>query len=217
MKDSLRVNFQDQTHTIIINTVDRYTLFPAFYARLKLEVQVKHSIMASLNLLSDNLGDYSIADALPLVNFRPHLAQQIQQARIITQRSQADMKDTWTCRYFYNKENKLNSVNASSPEEVRFHKKVRYNKNETLTINTYNNIESRQTTNRAINYGRGSRSPVKWRERYDETGKDQETISSATLTWHDLGMLRYISPSNAEVLKLLKPIKTHETNKKYID
>lgn len=203
--DSTRIDFQDETTTVIINESDRYQLFPDSYSRFKDETAGKHSIMALLNLLSDGLGDYPILATLPLVNYRPVVAKQIKQAIIKTQRSQADMIDNWTCRYFYNRYQKLDSIVARSAEEIRFTKKVRYQKGGLVRINTFLDIESRQTTNRFILYDHNEDAPVKWRESYFETGKNRETSSSITLTWHDLGMLRDQEPTKAEIIKMLKP------------
>lgn len=213
-KDSLRITFQDKAHTVVINKDDRYTLFPAYYLRFKQEVKVRHSIFALLNLLSGAVGDYPVSATLYLVNYRPDLEKHIQQARIVTQRSQADMKDSWICKYFYNQYDKLDSVSAYSPEEVRLSKKVRYYRNKSFTIRSYLNVEDRQVTNRTISYGNQDRSPVKWQESYDEPGKNRETLTAVILTWHDLGMLRQIKLSPTEVLQLIKPIKTHDDNKK---
>ena len=203
--DSIRVDFQDKTTTVIINEQDRYQLFPGAYARFKEETAGKYSIMALLNLLSDGLGDYPISATLPLVNYRPVVAKQIKQAIIKTQRSQADMIDTWTCRYFYNRSQKLDSIVARSAEEIRFTKKIHYLRDRSLRVDTYLNIESRQTTNRSILYDHNERAPVKWRESYLKTGKNRETSYSIKLTWNDLGMLRNQEPTNAEIIKMLKP------------
>jgi hypothetical protein len=203
--DSVSIDLQDKTNTIIINKQDQYQLFPDAYARFKEETTRKHSIMALLHLLSDGLGDYPISATLLLVNYRPVVAKQIKQAIIKTRRSQADMIDTWICRYFYNSSQKLDSMVARSAEETRFTKKVRYQKEGLVRINTYLDIESRQTTNRSILYDRYERAAVKWRENYLETGKNRESSSSITLTWHDLGMMRNQEPTNAEIIKMLKP------------
>ena len=203
--DSTRIDLQDKTNTVIINKQDRYQLFPDSYARFKEETTRKHSIMALLNLLSDCLGDYPILATLPLVNYRPVVAKQIKQAIIKTQRSQADMIDSWTCQYFYNRSQKLDSVVARSVEEIRFTKKVLYHNGGLIRINTYLNIESRQTTDRSAFYGPTDHAPVKWRELYLETSKNRETSSNITLTWNDLGMLRNHEPTNAEIMKMLKP------------
>ncbi|MFD1256931.1 hypothetical protein ACFQ3S_08995 [Mucilaginibacter terrae] len=140
-----------------------------------------------------------------MVNYRPVVTKQINQAIIKTQRSQADMSDTWTCHYFYNRSQRLDRVVARSAEEIRFTKKVRYQKGGSVRINTFLDIESRQTTDRSILYDHNERAAVKWRESYLETGKNRETSSSITLTWHDLGMLRNQEPTNAEIIKMLKP------------
>ncbi len=202
--DSTRIDLEDETSTVIINKSDSYQLFPDSYARFKEETTRKHSIMALLNLLSDGLGDYPILATLPLVNYRPVVTKQINQAIIKTQRSQADMIDTWTCRYFYNRSQKLDSIVAKSAEEIRFTKKVRYQKGGSVRINTFLDIESRQTTGRSILYDHNERAPVKWRESYLETGKNRETSSSITLTWNDLGMLRNHEPTNSEIMNMLK-------------
>lgn len=203
--DSTRIDLQDETSTVIISESDRYQLFPDSYARFKEETAGKHSIIALFYLLSDGLGDYTISATLPLVNYRPVVAKQIKQAIIKTQRSQADMIDVWTCRYFYNRSQKLDSIVAKSAEEIRFTKKVRYQKGWSVRINTFLDIESRQTTDRSILYDHNERAPVKWRESYLETGKNRDTSSSITLTWNDLGMLRNQEPTNAEIIKMLKP------------
>lgn len=216
-EDSMRVDLQDKTHTVVTNRRDYYQLFPDAYAHFKDETAGKHSIMALLNLLSDGLGDYPISATLLLVNFRPVFAKQIKQASITTQRSQADMIDTWTCQHFYNRLQKLDSIVARSAEEIRFTKKVLYQKGGAVRIDTYLNIESRQTTNKSAFYGSNERAPVKWRNLYLETGKNRETQTNVTLTWHDLGMLRKQELTKAEVLELLKPATLHNYTKKHID
>jgi hypothetical protein len=206
-KDSLSIAFEDKSHTVMINRVDRYVLFPANYTRFKQDIKVKHSIMALLNLLSDDIGDYPIANALPLITYTPQLKQQISCATIVTQRSQADIRDTWTCNYTYNKYHQLIRVSAASPEETRFRKKVNYNGASARTIMTYTNIESRQTTNRTIHYDKNNHSTIKYQDRYEESGKNRQTLTIVTLSWHDLGMLRKMEPSPAEIIELLKPTK----------
>ena len=216
--DSLRIDFQDGKNTVLINTTDRYVLFPTHYARFKQDVNGKHSIMALLSLLADALGDYPIANALPLLNYTPQLNQQIKKATVVTQRSQADMKDTWTCKYYYNKYNKLDSVSVKSPEETRFYKKVRYRSSKPASVSTYLNIEDRQVTEKTIRYGNSSYNVLKWQEQVDELGKNRETTLSVTLTRHDLGQMKKIEPTNAEVLQLLQPQKTNnDYTKKHID
>jgi hypothetical protein len=199
---------QDGKNTVLINKTDRYVLFPTYYARFKQEVNIKHSITALLNLLADALGDYPITNALPLLSYTPQLDKQIRRATVITQRSQADIKDTWTCKYYYNKYNKLDSVSAKSPEETRFYKKVHYRSSKPVSINTYLNIEDRQVTEKTIHYGNSNHNVLKWQEQEDELGKNRENTVSVALTRHDLGQMRKLELSNAGVLQLLKPKKT---------
>jgi len=203
MQDSISIAFHDKSYAVVINKTDRYTLFPAYYVAFKQEVKTRHSIMALLNLLSDAIGDYPISDALPLLSYTPKLVKQISRARILTQRSQADVKDTWTCNYYYNKGNQLDSISAFSPEEIRFSKQIHYRGSELRSIITYVNIESRQITSRSINYDISSRSTIKWREGVYETGKNRESLISVTLNKNDLGVLTKMEPSKAEVLELL--------------
>jgi len=207
MKDSLSIAFQDKDHAVIINRRDRYILFSAYYTRFKQEVQIKHSIMALLNLLSDAIGDYPMTNALPLMTYAPQLQQQISRATIVTQRSQADIRDTWTCTYSYNEHHRLIRISAASSEETRFRKKVNYNGAFARSIITYRNIESRQTTNRTIHYDKNNHSTIKYQDHYEETGKNRETLTAVTLSWHDLGILRKMEPSLADVIELLKPTK----------
>ena len=213
--DSLHIDFQDEKNAVLINRIDRYVLFPTYYNRFKQQVKAEHSITALLNLLSDGLGDYPITGALPLLNYKPQLDKQIRKATIVTQRSQADMKDTWTCNYYYNIYNKLDSVSAKSPDETRFYKKVCYHASKPLSVSTYLNIEDRQVTHKTIRYDNSNHNILKWQERVNELGKKRETILSVALTWHDLGQLRNIEPKPAEVLQLLKPKKNYDHSKKH--
>jgi hypothetical protein len=218
VSDSLRIDFQDKKNTVLINKYDRYVLFPAYYSRFKQEVKEKHSIMALLNLLADGLGDYPIANVLPLLNYAPQLDKQIERATVVTQRSQADMKDTWTCNYYYNKYNKLDSVSARSREETRFNKKVRYRSSKPASVSTYLNIEDRHVTEKTIRYDHSNHNVLKWQEQVEEMGKNRETTLSVALTRHDLGQMQKIEPTNAEVLQLFKPKKTNnDHSKKHID
>ncbi|RWY46069.1 hypothetical protein [Mucilaginibacter gilvus] len=144
--DSLRIDFNDLEHTVLINTKDRYVLYPAYYALLKQEVSLKHSVMSLLGLLAYAMGDYPFEDALPLIRYTPHVSQQIQHARIVTQRSQADRNDSWECAYRYNKNNKLLSVSAADGKLIRFRKQVSYKGGRISYIRSYLNIEYRQIT-----------------------------------------------------------------------
>lgn len=215
--DSLRINFQDEKNTVLINGIDRYVLFPAYYNRFKQQVNIKHSITGLLNLLSDGIGDYPIATLLPLLNYKPQVVKQVKNATVVTQRSQADMKDTWTCNYYYNKYNRLDSIRAKSPDEIRFYKKVRYQASKPVSINTYLNIEDRQVTYTTIRYDNNKPNRLKWQEQVDELGKNRETSLSVILIAHNLGRLRKIELTPAEVIQILKPQNTHDQSKKHID
>jgi hypothetical protein len=217
IKDSLHVGFNDIAHVVVINTTDRYLLFPQSYALFKQQVKAKHSIMALLNLLSDAVGDYPISDMLPLLNYTPQLNKQVIQAKIVTQRSQADMKDTWTCNYYYNKDHQLDSVSAANSEEIRYRKKVNYSRLHVKSINTYLNVEDRQVTDRTIRYDNSNLNTIKCQERVNELGKNRETTLLVSLKSRDIRMMRKIEPSTAEVIELLKPTKNHGYNKKYIN
>jgi hypothetical protein len=203
MNDSLRIDFQDVTHTVAINRKDSYVLFPGYYKELKQDVKVKHSVMAILNLLSDNLGDYPISITLPLLSYTPQFDKQIQKAKVLTIRSQSDLTDTWTCNYLYNNDNLLDSVSEVSTEEIRFHKKIRYINSKPASISTYLNIEDRQVTERKIDY-KNHRNTLIWQEQVDESGKNRQTILSVSLTWRDLGQLQKMKLTTTEVFQLLK-------------
>ncbi|MGZ3873690.1 MAG: hypothetical protein ACXVJD_12280 [Mucilaginibacter sp.] len=216
--DSLRIEFQDVKNTVMVNRNDRYVLFPTYYNRFKQQVKARHSIAVLLNLLADGLGDYPITSALPLLHYKPQSDKQIRKATVITQRSQADMRDTWTCSYYYGKNNKLDSVHAKSTDETRFYKKVRYHASKPVSVSTYLNIEDRQVTYKTTRYDDSNRNLLKWQEQVDELGKNRETTLSVALTRHDLGQMQKIEPTNAEVLQLLKPKKTNnDYSKKHID
>ncbi|MHA4895747.1 hypothetical protein ACXZ1K_13420 [Pedobacter sp. PWIIR3] len=214
MKDSLRIAFLDKTQTLRINNNDNYTLFPDYYKLVKRQVESRGQITALLFLLSDAIGDYPISNVLPLLEFYPQSNKRIRQAKVVTQRSQADVQDTWVCQYYYNKSNKLDSVNASSSEETRFTKKIHYNGAKISSIDSYLNIESRQTVDRSISYNRTNRYLIKSQERFYETGKNRETISTVTSTQHYSGMLRNMEPSIKEVLELLKRKKPYDKKRK---
>jgi hypothetical protein len=215
--DSLRIDFQDEKNIVLINRIDRYVLFPAYYTRFKQEVTAKHSIMALLNLLSDALGDYPISNVLPLLNYKPQSYKQIIKATVVTQRSQADMTDTWICNYYYSKNNKLDSISVKSPDEIRFYKKVFYYASKPISVSTYLNIEDRQVIRKTIHYGNSSRNILKWQEQVTELGKNRETTLSVSLISDDLGQLQKIQPTPAEVIQLLRSNKTYDHYKKHID
>ncbi|UOE50832.1 hypothetical protein MTO98_07050 [Mucilaginibacter sp. SMC90] len=173
--DTLKLAFQDQAHAVIVNSTDRYVLFPAFYKRFK-----HPSILDILDLLSDGVKEYPINGALLFQAFSPQTGRHIQKATVVTQRSQADLQDTWICKYFYNKTNQLDSVSAADREEVRYYKKIHYKGAAIQSEKTYLNIESRQVNHRTIVF----KYPfvIKMHENVLEIGKNRETISNVTIT-----------------------------------
>jgi hypothetical protein len=176
--DTLTIKFQDDGQKVSIHN-DVYRLYPAYYSRLKQAVVEKHSVMALLGLLEDGIGDYPIEAALPLCLFTPQTAMHIRSAKIITQRSQADLLDTWACVYSYNKNNKLDAVIAKNREETRFSKKVSYKGNGIRSLKIFRNLESRQETQRTITY---AYYPVlQWDEQVLEVGKNRESEFTVTL------------------------------------
>jgi len=170
--DTLRLDFNDANFILGVNE-DRYQLYATYYHQLKEEVMVRHSVIAILKLLEDGIGDYPIEEALPLILFTPQITKQIQSATIITQRTQADMKDIWHCNYHYNGNGKLDSVSAASDEETRFSKKIVFKKGKISSIKTFRNIEDRQVSSRTISYA--DPSTLRWKEVVEETGKNRET------------------------------------------
>jgi hypothetical protein len=75
--DSLRIDFKDAEQAVLINKHDRYMLYPKYYKTFKQEIASKHSVIALLNLLEDAIGDYPIAEALPLISYAPQVDKQI--------------------------------------------------------------------------------------------------------------------------------------------
>jgi hypothetical protein len=214
--DSLQINFKDAEHAVLINQHDRYILYPGYYNIFKQEITSKHSVMALLNLLGDAIGDYPIADALPLIAYTPQVDQYVKRAAIVTQRSQANMADTWNCTYRYSKKGKLITVSAADGELIRFSKKITYRGNAAAAMLCYLNIEDRQVTDKTVRYYSNNRNLIKWQEHVLETGKNRESDISTSFTWHDLGMFRNINLSEAEILNLFKPTSNGYT-KKHID
>jgi hypothetical protein len=205
--DSIRIGFSEADHTILINKTDRYQLHPAYYTWFKQQVQTKHSVMAVLRLLEDNIGDYSIEDALPLLLYTPQAGvdKHILQGMIITKRSQSDeVTDTWKCTYHYNKTGKLDMVKAASGKETRFSKKIIYTGGIVAGIKLYRNIESRQVNNAVITYNAGKKQVIKYTEDTEETGKNLETTLVTTFTKRELANIKKLNISQAEVLSLVK-------------
>jgi len=204
--DSLTIRFDDATHGILINK-DSYILYPAYFSKFKQAVLVKHSLMAVFGLLQDKLGDYPSQNVLPLLLFSPKIgtAKGIQQARVVTSRSQSDeVTDTWDCVYHYNKNGKLSTVNASADRVVYFTKSINYRGASASTIKYYRNIEDRQITDGLITYTRGTAATLKCQEEVLETGKNRETSLQFTLRKKALGPVKSLVMSRTEVLGLLK-------------
>jgi hypothetical protein len=214
--DSLRINFKDAEHTVLINQHDSYILYPGYYKNFKKEITSNHSVIALLGLLGDAIGDYPIEDALPLMGYTPQVNQYIKHATVLTQRSQADMADTWACTYRYNKKGKLAAVSAADGKLIRFSKKITYDGTRAAAIQSYLNIEDRQVTDKTVSYSRSNRNLIKSQEHVLETGKNRESDITTSFIWNDLGMFRNIDLSEAEILNLFKP--THnEYTKKHMD
>jgi hypothetical protein len=190
--DSLRINFKDGEHTVLINQHDSYILYPGYYKNFKKEITSNHSVIALLGLLGDAIGDYPIEDALPLIKYTPQVNQYIKHATVLTQRSQADMADTWACTYRYNKKGKLAAVSVADGKLIRFSKKVIYNGTRAAAIQIYLNIEDRQVTDKTVSYSSSNRNLIEWQEHVLETGKNRESDISGRFTSHDLGKLRNI-------------------------
>ncbi|MGY4537846.1 hypothetical protein ACVW0P_002265 [Mucilaginibacter sp. UYNi724] len=212
----MQINFKDAEHAVMINQHDRYILYPGYYKTFKQEITSNHSVMALLNLLGDAIGDYPIADALPLVGYTPQVNQYVKRATIVTQRSQADMTDTWKCTYRYNKKGKLTAASAADGKLIRFSKKITYRGDAAAAMQCYLNIEDRQVTDKTVSYYRNNRNLIKWQEHVLVTGKNRESDTSTSFTWNDLGMFRNMNPTEAEILNLFKPTNNVYT-KEHID
>jgi hypothetical protein len=204
--DSLTIRFDDAVHGVLVNK-DSYKLYPAYFREFKQAVLVKHSVMAVLGLLQDKLGDYPIQNVLPLLLFSPKMgtAKGIQQARVVTVRSQSDeVRDTWDCVYHYNKKGKLIAVIASADHLVYFSKNIRYSGTSISTIKYDRNIEDRQVTDGLITYTPGNAAVLKCQEEVLETGKTRETSLKFTLGKKALGPVKSMVMSRTEVLGLIK-------------
>ncbi|MET3980961.1 hypothetical protein ABIB62_004097 [Mucilaginibacter sp. UYP25] len=163
------------------------------------------------------MGDYPIEDALPLIGYTPQVSQQIQHARRVTQRSQADRNDKWECAYRYNKNKKLLSVSAADGKMIRFRKQVSYKGGRISYIRSYLNIEDRQITDKITSFTSNDRLLLKWQEHVLETGKNREIDLATTFVRHELGMLRKLDLSPAEILNLFKPAHNNGHTKNYVD
>jgi hypothetical protein len=168
--DSLSISFNDARNQVLISR-DSYILFPSYYKQFKQAVLVNHSVLAVLSLLEDGIGDYSITEVINLLKFDDQTSsKRILEAKVETQRSQADIKDVWNCTYRYNKSRTLLSVNAASGKDIRLKKNIIYRGGSMSTIKIYRNIEDRQIINSTIKYT-GNRYKIIQNDAVLETGK----------------------------------------------
>jgi hypothetical protein len=200
--DSLDITFNDTSQTVLINSHDRYRLYPAFYTQFKQAVAKKRSVIAALKLLQDGIGDYPVDDALPLLLFAFQKGKHIQQATITTARSQSDLTDTWKGVYRYNKSGNLDSVSATDGKVMRLSKKISYESNHVRMIRTYSNLEDRQVTERLIIYT--TVNILKWQDIIVETGKNLQTVISYAMSKKSLGHVKQIVMPQVEVMRLVK-------------
>jgi hypothetical protein len=177
--DTLKLSFNDTSKQVNVG-LDSYFLYPNFYEQFKQRVMRRHSVMAVLELLEDNIGDYFIEPALPLILFKHATSKRIRKAKITTRRSQADLTDLWEVSYHYNLNGRLEKVIAASSEETRFSKKLSYKGNSLISIKTHLNIETRQITDKTITYPGAS--IIKWHEHVLRTGLNVQTEYKVTLT-----------------------------------
>lgn len=203
--DSLTIRFSDSEKEVRVNK-DTYKLYPHYYQQFKQAVLTNHSVIATLRLLEDQIGDYPIENLLPLLQFAtPANETMIRNAKIETRRSQADdVKDTWYCTYQYDKSSKLRSVIAAAGKVIRFKKIISYNGNEASAIKLYRNIEERQILNRTIAYASNNKLLVKWQDVVLETGKNRQTILNTTLQKKITGSVKHVIMQPAEVLGYIK-------------
>lgn len=207
--DSLHIAFDDRKYMVLVGKTDQYVLFPANYSAFKQQVNHQHQVLSLLKLLQDNIGDYPIESLFPLimVSKSDKFNKLIQQAKIITPRSQSDeIKDTWTCIYTYNQAGKIISVKASSGQEVRFYKMLTYNTGG-IAIKIHQNIEDRQIVDRKMAFNPQKTGAIKWTDQVLETGKNVQTDLITTLTKKDIQSVKKANMSQAEVLNLVKQMK----------
>ncbi|MGM9476729.1 hypothetical protein ACS5PU_09870 [Pedobacter sp. GSP4] len=209
VNEGLQIIFQDSDHSLLINQTDHYVLYPNFYASLKQQVKVKHSILSLFDFLDDYLEDYAIIDVYPLLlsSNQGRWGKNIQHSKITTLRSQSEVKDTWDFKYQYNSSGKIESIKAASADEVHFSKKISYLNPAAIEMTTYRNNEDRQITSRKAIYSPTKSIQLKWNDNVEETGKNLETEISITITKKNLGKVKSIRMTQAEVLKLVKQVK----------
>jgi len=202
--EPLKITFSDAKRTVLVNQ-DEYKLFPEFYAKIKQQVGIKHSIISLFNLLEDYLEDYSINDIYQVLlsDSRERWGKGIQQSKITTQRSQSDLKDTWNYRYQYNRSGKLELVKGTSAEETHFSKKMSYLNPGLIEMNIYRNTEDRQVISRKVTYNPLKLNLLKLTEHIEITGKDTEVITTTTISRKIIGKPMSLQMSQEEVIKLV--------------
>jgi hypothetical protein len=202
--EPLKITFSDAKHTVLVNQ-DEYKLFPEFYTKVKQQVGKRHSIISLFNLLEDYLEDYSINDIYQVLLSDNHerWGKGIQQSKITTQRSQSDLKDTWSYKYQYNRSGKLELVKGTSAEETHFSKKLSYLNPGLIEMNIYRNTEDRQIISRKATYNPLKLNLLKLTEHVEITGKDTEVIITTTISRKIIGKLVSLQMSQKEVIKLV--------------
>ncbi|GGH19833.1 hypothetical protein [Pedobacter zeae] len=206
--DGWQITFSDAEHLMRVNQ-DHYVLYPKFYASVKQEINTKHSIIGLFDLLEDYLEDYSIRDIYPVLlsENRARWSKTIQKAKITTQRSQSDLKDTWDAKYVYNSLDKLKSIKAASAEETHFSKKMSYVNSGTIKMDIYRNTEDRQIISRQVIYSPLKINQLKITDQVEETGQNKETILITTINKKKIGKVKSLYLSPVEVKQLVKQFK----------
>ncbi|MFF5383109.1 hypothetical protein [Pedobacter suwonensis] len=207
--NKLQIKFSDTEHVVLINQQDKYLLYPKFYASAKQEINTKHAVIGLFDLLEDYLEDYSILDIYPILlsENKARWSKIIQHAKIITQRSQSDLKDTWDSRYQYNSQGKLLSVEATSAEEIHFSKKMSYINPSTIKMDIYRNTEDRQILSRKVIYNPLKNNRLNITDQVEETGQNKETILITNIHKKNIGKVKSLYLSQLEIKKLIKQLK----------
>ncbi|NMN38502.1 hypothetical protein [Pedobacter sp. SG918] len=202
--EPLKITFSDSKHTLLVNQ-DEYRLFPEFYAKVKQQVGMKHSILGLFNLLEDYLEDYSIRDIyMPLLsNNNEQWGKSILESKIITKRSQSDLKDIWSYKYQYNRSGKLELVKGTSADEIHFSKKMSYLNPRLIEMSIYRNTEDRQIISRKASYNPLKLNLLKLTDHVEITGKDTAVIITTTISRKIIGKLKSLRMSQAEIIRLV--------------
>ncbi|WP_316826783.1 hypothetical protein [Pedobacter miscanthi] len=201
----LKITFSDAEHTMFVNEQDKYWLYPEFYAQVKQQVGIKHSIIDFFDLLDDYLEDYAINDIYPVLlsTNGKRWNKNLQQSKITTGRSQSDLKDTWNYKYQYSRLGKLQSVKGTSAEETHFSKKISYLRPNLLEMAIYRNTEDRQIVSRKVSYNPLTLNLLKLTDRVEVTGKNTETLINATISRKVIAKLKSLQMSQSEVIRLV--------------